>query len=222
LLLIIIFVKKSEKLFHQLAHTSESLIKGSELIPDERKELLNELSIYIKEKLISKKEVSLIFICSHNSRRSHMAQIWAQTSANYFGIETVKTYSGGTQKTAFNESAVNALKKAGFKISVEKEGKNPKYKVRYAKKANPLICYSKTYDHGTNPSEGFVAILTCSDADEACPIIRGADYRTTIKFDDPKEFDGTDKEASAYEERSLQIGREMFYVFKNIAGQLSS
>ena len=220
MLLIIIFVKKSEKLFHKLAHTSESLIKDSDLIPDERKRLLKELSLYLKEK--SRKEVCLIFICTHNSRRSHMAQIWAQAAANYFEIENIKTYSGGTHKTAFNKSAVNALKKAGFKINVEKEGKNPKYKVRYAKKTDPLICYSKLYDHRNNPSEGFVAIMTCSDANEACPVIVGADYRTTITYEDPKKFDGTDKEASAYEERSLQIGREMFYVFGKVSNLLSS
>jgi protein-tyrosine-phosphatase len=221
LLLILIFVTKPEKLFHKLAHTSESLIKDSELIPDERKQLLIELGIYIKEKLISKKEVSLIFICTHNSRRSHMAQIWAQAAAKYIGIENIKTYSGGTQKTAFNESAVNALKKAGFKINVENEGKNPKYNVRYAKKADPLICFSKTYDHRKNPNEGFVAIMTCSDADEACPIISGADYRTTIKYDDPKKFDGTDSQEEAYLERSEQIGREMFYVFEKVSELLS-
>lgn len=207
-------------MFEKLTHTSESLIKGSELIPDERKELLNELSLYLTEK--SRKEVCLIFICTHNSRRSHMAQIWAQAAANYFKIKNIKTYSGGTQKTAFNKSSVIALKKAGFKISIEKEGKNPKYKVRYAKKADPLICYSKTYDHRKNPSEGFVAIMTCSDADEACPVIVGADYRTKITYEDPKIFDGTDKEAAAYEERNLQIGREMFYVFAKVSELLIS
>jgi hypothetical protein len=97
------------------------------------------------------------------------------------------------------------------------KGKNPKYKVRYAKKADPLICYSKTYDHRKNPSEDFVAIMTCSDADEACPVVNGAEYRTTIKYDDPKKFDGTDKQEDAYLERSDQIGREMFYVFKKVA-----
>lgn len=204
-------------MFHRLAHTSESLIKDSDSIPDDRKELLDELSIFIKEKLRSGKEVNLIFICTHNSRRSHMAQIWAHVAAVFFDIDNLFTYSGGTQKTAFNKSAVNALIKVGFKISIEKEGKNPKYKIRYAKKADPLICYSKTYDHRKNPSEGFVAIMTCSDADEACPVVNGAEYRTTIKYDDPKKFDGTDKQEDAYLERSDQIGREMFYVFKKVA-----
>lgn len=203
-------------MFEKLTQTSESLIKDSELIPDERKDLLNELSIYIKEKLISRKEVNLIFICTHNSRRSHMAQIWAQAAANYFSIENIKTYSGGTQKTSFNSTAVEALKSAGFKISIEKEGNNPTYKVKYDKMAKPLICFSKVYNHKKNPPDGFVAIMTCSDADEACPVVSGADYRTTIKYEDPKKFDGTDKQKDAYSERSKQIGQEMFYVFRKV------
>ena len=85
---------------------------------EDRKILLNELAIYIKETLTTKKEVQLVFICTHNSRRSHMAQIWAQTAAFYYDIRNIHTYSGGTQKTAFNSSAVKALQEVGFKISV--------------------------------------------------------------------------------------------------------
>lgn len=209
-------------MIERLAQVSKSLIRDSELISEERKILLDELGIYIKGKLSSEGEVGLVFICTHNSRRSHMAQIWAQTAAFYFGIERIKTYSGGTLKTAFNISAVNAMKNAGFLISIEKEGKNPKYKVRYANKTEPIICFSKVYNHKKNPSEGFVAIMTCSDADEACTVVSGAEYRTTIKYEDPKQFDGTDQEAAAYEERSLQIGREMFYVFEKVSELLSS
>ena len=202
--------------------SSESLIRDSDLISTDRKELLNELSIYIKEKLISRKEVRLTFICTHNSRRSHMAQIWAQTAAHFYDIKNIMTYSGGTQKTSFNKSAILALKEAGFKIKEIKGGNNPKYRVRYDKKANPIICFSKVYSHKKNPNEGFVAIMTCSDADEACPIVKGADYRTTIKYEDPKKYDGTDQKEDAYRERSQQIGREMFYVFGKVAELLKS
>ena len=208
-------------MFDKLIQYSESLIKDSDLIFADRKELLKELSMYIKEKLISKKKVNLVFICTHNSRRSHMAQIWAQAAAHYLGIN-VMTFSGGTQKTAFNPSAVKALKEAGFKITIIKEGKNPKYNIQYDKKSDPLICFSKVYWHKKNPKEGFVAIMTCSDADEACPIVEGADYRTTIKYEDPKKYDGTDLQEQAYKERSIQIGREMFYVFRKVAELLKS
>jgi arsenate reductase len=209
-------------LFHKLAEHSESLIKDSDLINGDRKELLTELSIFIKERLKSRRVVNLIFICTHNSRRSHLAQIWAQAAAYYFGIDNLNTYSGGTQKTAFNKSAINALKKSGFKISMENDQPNPKYKVRFSGKATPLICYSKKYDARKNPSDGFVAIMTCSDADEACPVIVGAEYRTTIKYEDPKKFDGTEKQEEAYFERSNQIGREMYYVFGEVSKLLKS
>ena len=204
-------------MFDKLSKTSYSLIAEFDVIPDERRDLLRELSIYIKEKLASSNEVSLIFICTHNSRRSHMAQIWAQTAAYHFGIKGISTYSGGTQITAFNKFVVKALIKSGFKITVEKDGKNPRHKVKYDKKASSIICFSKKYNHKINPSHGFVAIMTCSDADEACPIITGADYRTTIKYLDPKESNGTKQQEQVYLESSLQIGREMFFVFSQVA-----
>ena len=204
-------------MFEKLIQTSNSLVDEFDVISGKRKDLLNELSIYIKGKLASNNEVSLIFICTHNSRRSHMAQVWAQAAAHYFGIKEIRSYSGGTQKTSFNKAAIKALLKSGFKISTEKEGKNPRYLVRFDKKAEPISCFSKKYDHKKNPSDGFVAIMTCSDADEACPIVTGADYRTTIKYEDPKKSDGTNQQEQVYQERCQQIGREMFYVFSQVA-----
>ena len=203
-------------MFDRLKSYSESLIEDSESIPDERKNLLNELAIYIKERLASRKHVQLVFICTHNSRRSHMAQIWSQAAAHYYGLKNISTFSGGTQKTSFNDSAVAALKDAGFKIKVVKGGKNPKYQVRWDKKAAPLNCFSKKYTHKKNPHEDFVAIMTCSDADESCPVVIGAHYRTSIPYEDPKVYDGTDRQEDAYRERSAQIGTEMFYIFKKV------
>ena len=58
--------------------------------------------------------------------------------------------------------------------------------------------------------------MTCSDADESCPVITGAEYRTTIKYEDPKQFDGTPQAEAGYEERSRQIGTEMLYVFSKV------
>ena len=209
----------STTLLEKLKTTSEFLIKNFEVIPEQRKRLLEELSIYIKGRLISHSEVSLTFICTHNSRRSHMAQIWAKAAAHYYGIPNIHTFSGGTQKTAFNPNAVNALKSDGFKIKVIKEGKNPNYKVSFDKKADALICFSKVFNHRSNPQDGFVAVMTCSDADESCPIVRGAEYRTTLKYDDPKAFDNTEQVEEGYLERSHQIGTEMFYVFSKLSEQ---
>lgn len=211
----------TKEIFDKLAITTESLIGDFGCIPEERKHLLDELCLYIVSKLGSKSEINLVFICTHNSRRSHMAQLWAQAAAYHYHVPHINTFSGGTQKTAFNSAAVHALKDAGFKFSLEKEGKNPKYKVEFTKsKDHALICFSKLYDHKKNPKENFVAVMTCSEADEACPVISGASYRTTISYDDPKKFDGKENQLEAYQERSKQIGREMLYVFSRVASMM--
>ena len=185
-------------------------------IPKERKELLDSFGSYIFHKRIEKKEVNLNFICTHNSRRSHMCQIWAITAAHYFGISNVKCYSGGTEVTAFNPKAVKAISEAGFRVEQKDESDNPVYLVHFAEDEEPLKCFSKVYNDEFNPQSEFAAIMTCSHADENCPIVFGAEKRFPIRYDDPKEFDGTEFEEEKYAQRFEQIGIEMFYLFKSI------
>ena len=99
-------------------------------IPNERKETLKELAAFIREKQDNNEEAKLIFICTHNSRRSHMSQIWASVAAQYYQIPNVQTFSGGTEATAFNPRAVAALQRAGLTIAKRTEGNNPRYQVR--------------------------------------------------------------------------------------------
>lgn len=200
-----------------LLKTSDSLAGSFDEISSERRRLLDELAIYINGKLISQKQVKLVFICTHNSRRSIMAQIWAKAAAVYYKIPNVDTFSGGTKKTAFNSHAVKALKKAGFKIKPVGEGSNPRYRVKISKGLGPLTCFSKKFSHKSNPDKDFVAIVTCSEADQSCPVIAGAEYRTSIRYQDPKDSDGTKLAGETYMQRSLQIGREMLYVFHKVS-----
>ena len=185
-------------------------------IPEERKELLKSLEDYISNKIKEGNEISFTFICTHNSRRSHMAQIWAQTSAEYYGIPNVNCYSGGTEAMAFNFRAVEAVKKAGFKIIKLDESDNPIYFVYYSDDKEALKCFSKVYNDPSNPQNDYAAIMTCSDADENCPIVFGAEARFPIRYNDPKEFDGTELEEKKYQERFDQIGTEMLFAFSNI------
>ncbi len=185
-------------------------------ISDERKILLDDLAEYINGELEKNNEINLTFICTHNSRRSHMSQIWAQTAAYYYGYNNVKCWSGGTEATAFNPRAVKALKKAGLDIRVDKEGDNPVYSVKYAEDAEPLKAFSKKFIDKFNPQENFAAVMTCSEADEACPYVPGADSRFSITYIDPKNFDGTELEEKKYDERCRQIATEMFYVFTRV------
>jgi arsenate reductase len=187
-----------------------------EAIADERKSLLEEFAEYISSKITTGEKVKLNFICTHNSRRSHLSQIWAQTAAYYYGIPNVECYSGGTEATAFNERAVKSIEDAGFLIARNGEPNNHTYYVHYSEDSKPIQCFSKKYDDSFNPQKDFAAIMTCSDADEKCPVILGADKRFPIRYEDPKAFDGTEWEVEKYAARCKQIATEMLYVFSKV------
>lgn len=185
-------------------------------ISDDRKAVLQSLVEYISLKKSEREEIRLNFICTHNSRRSHLSQIWAQTMAHHFGINMVYCYSGGTEATAMFPKIVETLISHGFDVLKLSEEANPVYAVKYAENEHPIICFSKEYNHLYNPKRNYAAIVTCSTAEEACPIVFGAEKRISIKYDDPKAFDGTNLMDSKYMERSLQIAQEMWYVFSNV------
>lgn len=181
-------------------------------IPENRKVILSKLVDYIQNKLEIGQSPRLNFICTHNSRRSQFSQIWAQTAAAFFTID-VKCFSGGVELTAFNERAVASILRCGFKI--EKAGEiNPKYFVYYDSKSKPIVAFSKLFDDIPSP---FAAVITCTHADDNCPFIPAAECRILVRYDDPKAFDDTTLEAEKYDERSMQIASEMFYVFRNLA-----
>lgn len=180
-------------------------------IPSVRKKELGNVADYIQSKLNDSGIAKLNFICTHNSRRSHLAQIWTAVAASHYGVENIETYSGGTEATALNPRAVAALERAGFEIE-NPGGENPKYQVQFDDDIESMTCFSKTFDHPANPDSEFAAIMTCSDADENCPFVPGAEFRKPITYRDPKESDGTDQESKIYDERCKQIGSEMFYM----------
>lgn len=187
-------------------------------ISAERKAQLEKLADYVRERRQAGRPSRLTFICTHNSRRSHLAQIWAKTAAAHYGVPEVEVYSGGTEATAFNPRAVAALRRAGFDIPAPVDDKvsNPHYLVRFDSTAEPLECFSKVYSQAPNPQADFCAVMTCSDADRNCPLVAGATVRIAIPYDDPKAFDGTPQETARYDERCRQIAREMLYVFSRV------
>lgn len=189
-----------------------TLIEEEPLIPPARQQALAKLASYINEKQKGQ-SIALNFICTHNSRRSHLGQIWTAVAAAFYGLDHINTFSGGTEATAFNPRAVAAMIRAGFKIE-NPGGENPHYQVAYGEGAPPLECFSKVYDDPFNPKENFAAIMTCSDADENCPVISGAEMRLALTYEDPKAADDTPEEAQRYDERVRQIGREIFYAMR--------
>ena len=185
-------------------------------IIEQRKIILQPLIDYINLKLNNCEEVRLNFICTHNSRRSHLAQVWAQAMAQYFNLRQVFCYSGGTESTSMYIAAVKALKQFGFEIDVIADNDNPVYAIKYSSNQSPIIGFSKCFDHPFNPKTDFAVILTCSDADEGCPFIEGADVRIPMTFEDPKAYDNTKLQSEKYFERGLQIATELKYVFSKV------
>lgn len=185
-------------------------------ITEERKAVLQPMVTYIQNKKKEQQTIRLNFICTHNSRRSHLSQIWAQTMAHYFGVPKVHCYSGGTEATALFPKVAETLTAQGFHIQMLSTQDNPVYAIKYDDNEEAVVCFSKCYDDSFNPSTGFAAIMTCNSADEACPMVIGAEARFPIKYDDPKAFDGTELQTAKYAERSLEIAREMWWVFSQL------
>ena len=187
-----------------------------ESISNERKETLKSLIEFVQKKNQSNLEIRINFICTHNSRRSHLSQVWAQTMAYYFKTKNVFCYSGGTEATALFPMVAETLINSGFKINTISKGENPVYCIKYAGNQHPIVGYSKKFYDDFNPKSEFVAVMTCSQADEDCPFISGAEKRIPITFEDPKAYDNTPQQAEKYNERSLQIATELLYVFSQI------
>ncbi|RXK83001.1 low molecular weight phosphatase family protein [Filimonas effusa] len=204
----------------QLYPTIVSYLKEAEkeidFIPAERKDALEKLTAFVKERTGAGKPSYLVFICTHNSRRSHTAQLWAAAAAAYYSIDHVETYSGGTEVTAFHQNAIKALSNAGFHIMPAKNGENPVYNVKLGDHLPIIRSFSKKFMDTPNPQADFAAIMTCSSADRGCPFVPGATARIAIPYNDPKASDGTPQQEQVYAERGKNIAVEMLYVFSGI------
>lgn len=194
----------------------DGLTKEFKSIPQNRKEILEKITQYIAKKRVMGSPINLVYICTHNSRRSHFGQVWAHVAASYYDIKNVTTYSGGTEATAFNINAINSLKRIGFNIKPINIEKNTIYHVFHDDNETPSVCFSKTYDDSKNPQKDFAAIMTCSDAEENCPFIPGVELRIGTTYDDPKAFDNTPEQDAKYDERCRQIALETLYIFSLI------
>ncbi|MEM6262318.1 MAG: protein-tyrosine-phosphatase [Bacteroidota bacterium] len=199
--------------YPNLQETLDSL--SIDQVPGARIARLQLLIEAINSQITQNRPVRLNFICTHNSRRSMFGQCWAQAIAAHMGIE-VDTYSGGSESTAFFPAAAAALQAGGFQVTKIQEGTNPVYAVKYAPDSQPLVCFSKTFDHFFNPTSGMIAVMVCLDADQNCPYIPAAAHRISLPYEDPKVSDDRPDQVAVYAERSLQIATELTYVFSHI------
>ncbi|SDM35019.1 low molecular weight phosphatase family protein [Chryseobacterium taihuense] len=201
-------------MFQKIKDRCEILSKNFKEISPERKALLEKLAAHIQRRINENKGINLVYVCTHNSRRSHLGQIWAKVAADFYGLD-IDTFSAGTETTAFNQNAISALISSGFEVKKSDETANPRYEV-YFDQAKYSLCFSKTIDDESLPKENFVAVMTCGDADENCPFIPGCDLRIGTTYFDPKSYDNSVIQNEKYTERSNQIAMECLYVFSLI------
>lgn len=205
------------KLFEAAAPAIDAMQNSIDDVSTERRVVLDTAAEFVAQKIAAAQVAELNFICTHNSRRSHLAQIWAQVAADVCGLEQVRTYSGGTEATACNIRTVRSLQRSGLQIVTDSIGENPKYLVQYAENRPAMQIYSKVYDTQHNPHEGYAAMMCCGDVDKRCPLVHGAAIRVPLHYKDPKAADDTPAEAATYDQRSREIGVEMFYLFSKAA-----
>lgn len=203
-------------------------------IPGERRATLEKISAFVRERLASEAPARLVWICTHNSRRSHFAQAAAFFGAHLYGLKGVESYSGGTEATALASGARQALQEAGFPLeelaaedaapSGPSGHPNPRYRLRLdasteeAAQAASIELFSKRFSDASNPAKDFAAIMVCSDADEACPFVPGAAARISLPFEDPKRYDGTPQAGEAYAERLRDVTREVLFALERARG----
>ena len=177
-------------------------------VPEDRRARLRDIAAFVADKTRAGDEARLTFICTHNSRRSHMAAVGAQVAASVFGVPGVRAYSGGVEATACDIRTVRALRRAGFSVVDSTGGGNPVYLVRFSDDEPPSKAFSKIHNRDGNPESEFAAVMTCSDADRRCPVVTGSARRIALPYDDPKNADGTDTEDAVYDERLRHIAIE--------------
>jgi arsenate reductase len=113
-------------------------------------------------------KVRVLFLCTHNSARSQMAE----GLLRYLAGDRFEVMSAGTEATSVRPEAIAAMAELGVDISGQE---------------------SKTLDRYLG--ESFHCVVTvCDDAREACPIFPGAKNRLHWSFRDPSRATGSDEE----------------------------
>jgi arsenate reductase len=116
-------------------------------------------------------KVRVLFLCTHNSARSQMAEGLLRHAAG----DLFEAHSAGTEATQVRPLAITAMNELGIDISKQR--------------SKPLAPYLKQrFDY---------VITVCDDANESCPIFPNATHRVHWSLPDPSKATGTEDEQLA-------------------------
>ena len=110
----------------------------------------------------------VLFVCTHNSARSQMAEALLRTEAG----DRFEVFSAGTEATRVHPLAIDVMNEIGIDVSAQR---------------------SKTVaDLGAQQFDSVITV--CDNAKEACPFFAGAVERLHWSFEDPSAATGSDEE----------------------------
>jgi hypothetical protein len=217
------------KLNPRLKEHADYLTTTFDMIDEPHREAGEKLARWIAANYEPGKPLHIVLVCTGNSRRSILGSSMGNLAAAYYGMPEIRFHSGGTAPTAFNSRTVSALKAIGFQVEptgTEAERGEPKtanliYRVSWGD-GFEMQEFSKHYADSTNPHAGFAALMVCSEADAACPFVKGAMLRVSMPYLDPKIYDDGAYEAAKYTERRDDIVRLMLSVMVQARGIVAS
>ena len=144
----------------------------------------------------------IVFMCTHNSRRSQLSEVWANILSNRLNLK-LSFFSAGTEKTKVYKEVIETLCRVG--VDINKEGK-------LNLTSNTINIYSKTLDE--IKEDKFIGIMNCSDAEKHCPLDPRSKKNIKLFYDDPKKYDRTTKESDEYDRTCRLIASELNAIFK--------
>ena len=150
---------------------------------------------------------NIVFLCTHNSRRSQLCQVWGSILSKIYNID-LKFNSAGTEKTEVYKTVFYCFSNVGVEIKDSK--------VFYRDLS--LSLNSKVLEE--IQSDKFISIMTCSDAEKSCPSDSRSIKNISMTYQDPKVFDYTEKEKDEYLKTSKLIAKELNYVLKKLVDSI--
>ena len=189
-------------------------------ISENRHVLLESIANAIVKVLRQKQPVCLHYISTYNSRSSQISQVWSSYASNYYQLNHIENFSGGTEVTAFHRNTVKTLQKVGFTFKIlEFSHQNPKYSITYHHYKKPIIVFSKLYNHEL-PIFPFIAITTNANEREDSLCIPEAIQNFEMPFKNLKSLDNSIYKTEKYLAVNKQIAGEIHFIFQRITTAL--
>ena len=117
----------------------------------------------------SKDKTTIIFICSHNSSRSQIAEAFLRD----YGRDYFKVYSAGLESTRINPLTIKVMEELNYDLSEQ---------------------FSKNISDFTGNVQFDIMVTVCTNAEEKCPTLPGVESRLHWSFDNPSDVEGTEEE----------------------------